>query len=212
MKLAAKTALIFDLDGTLIDSVPWHERAYLRALGKRRSSFRYARYLGMPTREVFARLGFAPAQAETLARRKRQAYLRHLESGKVPLFAGAAELLDCARARGLRCYLVTGASRAAARLALRRHGLARRFRGVVAAEDVSEGKPSPAPLLHLLRSRRLDGRRALVVEDSANGRLAARRAGLDVVLVHQARHAPSRGRFRDLTALREWLERGLEGR
>lgn len=179
---------LFDLDGTLVDSGPAHERAYVDALAELwpdgLTRFRYAEHLGRPTVDVMSGLG-APDPAR-LAARKQALYQRRavLDVRAAP---GADHLLALLRHRGREVHVVTGASRRSAELSLRATGLDRWVGALLTADDVPAGKPDPAPYAEACR-RFADGDpdRAVAVEDSSHGVAAAVAAGLATIRVGTA--------------------------
>lgn len=180
---AVRTCWLFDLDGTLVDSGPAHDRAYRVALAELwpagLTGFRYAEHLGRPTAEVVAGLG-APAP---VVARKQALYRRYVDEGQVTATPGAVELLAALAGRGR--YVVTGASRASADRVLAATGLDRWFAGMVAAEDVTAGKPDPAAYREACRRFAPAGDLGTVVavEDSPQGVRSAVAAGLLTVHV-----------------------------
>jgi HAD superfamily hydrolase (TIGR01509 family) len=178
--LADRACWLFDLDGTLVDSAPAHERAYRAALAELwpagLAGFSYPEHAGRPTAEVVAGLG---APAAVVARK--QALYR---SAPVAAMPGALDLLASLAARGRPAYVVTGASRRSAALVLAATGLAPYVRGVLAAEDTAAGKPDPAPYAEACRRWAPGGpATAVAVEDSPAGVASALAAGLLTVQV-----------------------------
>ncbi len=180
-------AVLFDLDGTLLDSNQGHRSAFGRVLsevgGSKDVHFVYERFKGMSTPSVFRALlpDATDDQIESLTQIKRRLYLQLLESGAVPLFPGAKALVELVAAAGARPYLVTSASRSSVECVVQQHGL--RFAGTVCADDVVDGKPAAAPYLMCLRVGGLDPRCAIAVEDAEAGFASADAAGLEVLVV-----------------------------
>lgn len=185
---SSKRNFLFDLDGTLVDSIGAHTRAYVGALGANHSEmakrFDYARFAGQPTRQVFGELGIVEPELAELTRRKQEIYRRALEKGEVRLFPGVDDLLVRLREGGCRLFIVTGASRISAERILERTKMGKWFEGMIAGEDATAGKPSAAPYLLALSKYDLKAAECLVVEDGESGILSARAAGLDAVLMH----------------------------
>jgi HAD superfamily hydrolase (TIGR01509 family) len=180
-------AVLFDLDGTLLDSNQGHCSAFSRVLsevgGSKGVDFLYERFKGMSTPSVFRALlpHATDDQIASLTQIKRTLYLQLLESGAVPLFPGARELVELVAAAGARPYLVTSASRSSVERVVEQHGL--KFAGTVCADDVVDGKPAAAPYLMCIRVGGLDPSCAIAVEDAEAGILSADAAGLDVLVV-----------------------------
>lgn len=196
LDLRGVQTVCFDLDGTLIDSSPLHERAFRTMLAEEApeflATFRYDTLAGMTTEAALHTLGLggeAPALARRAAR-KRAAYRSIVSAQGAPAFAGAGRLLERLVHAGRRCCVVTSASRESARTALDRAGLMHWIRGLVAAEDVARSKPAPDAYHAALREFAAAAHEVLAVEDADAGIAAARAAGLAVVCVHRVPTAP----------------------
>ena len=177
------------MDGTLIDSVPAHARAFVEALRPDHpgmlENFNYEIYAGWPTRAVFAALGFRDEKEVTaLTERKQRLYREAVARGEVVVFPGAISLLDQLQNEGRFLFLVTGASRISTQLILEGAGLITYFQGITTADDVHPGKPSPEPYLQTLAQFHLKPEDCLAVEDSESGVGSAIGAGLETVLIH----------------------------
>jgi beta-phosphoglucomutase len=183
-----KNHFLFDLDGTLIDSAPSHERAYKLALSTHRSGdedkFSYDHWRGVATTEVFTQLGYPSHVVPGLVTEKQKNYRQLLAKGEVDLFAGARELLLLLTELKKHVYLVTGSSRLSVDTILNNLGIRPIFRGVVTCDDVQRSKPDPEPFLKIVDGFNLQKQEAIVIEDASAGVLSARAAGLDVVLVN----------------------------
>ena len=110
---------------------------------------------------------------------------------RLAMMPGLAELLDALERAGIPKAIATSSARKLADACLAPWDLARRFRFILTAEDVSRGKPNPE--IYLTAARRLDvaPRQMLVLEDSENGCRAAAAAGAFAVAVpgsHSRQH------------------------
>lgn len=192
-------AVIFDFDGVIVDSEPFHYHAFrevMAAHGWALSWAEYVRYfIGYDDRDLF-RVAFgrqgrevAPDELLRLIERKARHFQRLVrERGVVP-FPGAPELIRHLAAR-VPVGLCSGALRCDVRPILRRLGLTRSFRVLVTADDVPASKPDPACYLlcleRLARAVRQPPFRpadCVAIEDTPSGVTAARRAGLRVLAV-----------------------------
>jgi HAD superfamily hydrolase (TIGR01509 family) len=187
-------AVVFDLDGLLLDSEQvwdgvreqlvrerggrWHARAQQDMMGM--SSLEWSRYmheeLGVPDppEEISAEV----------VRRMEEAYRRQL-----PSLPGAVEAVR-RLARVWPLGLASSSNRPLIDLALERMGIAGCFRATVSSEEVGRGKPAPDVYLEAARRLRVDPRRAAAVEDSGNGILAAKAAGMRTVAIPNPHFPP----------------------
>lgn len=181
-ELLAREVVLFDLDGTLVDSSPAHEAAFVETLRgvspPLASSFDYDAVRGQKTKDVFDALGLHdPSLIEEKQRRYREAVAR----GVVRLFDGAVPLLTLLVGAGRRLGLVTGASRPSTEAVLAAGGIERLFETVVTGDEVERGKPDPAGYEAALAALRCAPANAYAVEDASSGVLAAKAARLLVV-------------------------------
>jgi HAD superfamily hydrolase (TIGR01509 family) len=184
--LTGKALLIFDLDGTLIDTTPIHARAFEETFAPLNVPVDYSTIAGMKTEDAVEKLlagaGVASSAelVDELTQEKRRRALALMDSAE-PI-EGAADFVSRTRSR-YRVALCTSGSRRATERSLETVGLAGVFDPIVTGEDVSAGKPDPASYLEVLRRAEVEAGQAVVFEDAELGVEAARRAGIAVVLV-----------------------------
>ncbi len=169
-------SFLFDLDGTLIDSVYQHVIAWreaLSAIGVDLSVWRIHRRIGMSgglfVQALLRETGrsLSPADIHQLQQAHAEAYRKQLDS--VTALPGARELLAALTAAGVRWGIATSGYAATARPALELLGLPR--------DLVRHAKPDPDLFLGAAALLGVDPRAAMVVGDSVWDLLAARRAG-----------------------------------
>lgn len=199
---AGKRLLIFDLDGTLVDSSPLHARAFGEAFAPLGLKVDYETIAGMTTvsavDQLLARAGLnADQEQRDQLRSSKQAAAARLIEEELEALPGAVEFVALAR-RLFACALCTSASPPSVEVALGRVGMSDWFHPVVTAADVKRGKPDPQAFQLVLEKAGIGSGEALVFEDSESGLAAARAAGIDAV--HIAPHKP------DWVALRQALE------
>lgn len=182
-------ALLFDLDGLMIDTEKIGLDGWRKAgveLGIALTEATLAGLVGLAHGRTEAYMTEQLGDAE-LARTLRAASNRHyhhaMNHGELPLKTGIENLLDWAQAQSIPRAVATSTQRSMADLKLGRSGLIRYFEVTVAGDEVVHTKP--APDLYLAAATKLDVEpaRCIVLEDSHYGVLAARAAGMRVILV-----------------------------
>jgi HAD superfamily hydrolase (TIGR01509 family) len=182
-------AVLFDMDGVLVDSEPLHFATTNAVLGRRGARLDAADYealKGLTDLALFERLGARFGLTEppvALAAERVGDVLVAMAEGVLLPMDGALECLLTLRADGLRLALASSATRAQVQLVVERLGIGRLLGATVSAEDAPRGKPFPD--LFLTAAARLGTAPAdcLVVEDAVLGVLAARAAGMSVIAV-----------------------------
>jgi HAD superfamily hydrolase (TIGR01509 family) len=203
-------AVVFDLDGVLVDSEQvwdevreqlarerggrWHERAQADMMGM--SSLEWSRYM----HDV---IGLADPPAEISAevvRRMEGRYAREL-----PLIEGAVEAVQ--RLHGTyRLGLASSSNRPLIDAVLAAAGLSSLFEATVSSEEVPRGKPAPDVFLETARRLGVAPERVAAIEDSANGIRAANAAGMRTIAIPNRRYPPPD----DALALADLVLRSLD--
>lgn len=207
-----KKNLLFDFDGTLVDSAPLHEEAFRSTLARRRpdllDAFDYQALKGLTTAEAFQRIGVVDGdERQCCVQQKQQTYRQFVRQGRLKPFSGVGALFDAAKETGCELFLVTSGSAASVHAALAQLDIGKDFRGVVTADDTPSGKPSPDPYLFCLKRFGLSVSDSIAIEDASSGVSSAHAAGLQVVGVNDpAIQTVVDCFFPDLTHLAEALE------
>lgn len=212
-------AVLFDHDGTLVDSEGVHCRHWqilLADYGITLSDADYrANFAGIPTPANAARLvgehDFAIDAAE-LAARKDEITKAHLSTDAFPLMPGAREALERLHAEDMKIAIVTGAGGHGVRSTVEAHGLGRFVHGIVSGDDVENSKPAPDCYLLALETLGIAACDGLALEDTRNGATAAVAAGLTCCAIPNAYSAhhdftPAQHRFQDLDTAMGWISR-----
>lgn len=195
-------AVLFDLDGTLIDSAPDIAAALNVALRRNRlpplAEADVANMIGRgpPVLVERALAANGGGSSPELAQRVLDDYLRAYEKEhcrRDTLFDDAAECLATLHARGLPLAVVTNKYQRFAVSALQHHGIAEYVTLVVGGDTLPQRKPDPEPLLHACRMFGVDPAQVLMVGDSANDVAAARAAGCSIVCVPHGYHEGGAG-------------------
>lgn len=179
-------ALIFDMDGTLVDSMPRHLDAWEATSAEFGLPFDRAQlneYGGIPTRKIVAILAEQHGltiDVEAFTRRKVALYMEHIQ--QVSVFPTMWELVR-------RCHgkvpmgIGTGSPRNQAESILKSTGLDAYIQVVVSADDVVNHKPHPDTFLQVAEQLGANPANCLVFEDTQIGLQAGRAAGMETVLV-----------------------------
>ncbi len=187
-------AVIFDLDGVLVDSEHvwdevreelarerggrWHERAQADMMGM--SSTEWSRYM----HDV---IGIDDEPGEINAEVVRRMQERY--AAELPLIEGAVEAVR-RLAGSFRLGLASSSNRPLIDAVLAASGLAELFEVTVSSEEVPRGKPAPDVYLEATARMSVTAERSAAVEDSANGIRSARAAGLRVIAIPNRRYPP----------------------
>lgn len=192
-------ALIFDVDGTLAETEELHRQAFNHAFARHGLDWQWDRTVYKDLlrvtggkermRAYHGTLPIArPLPDEDIAalhRIKTAHYAELVETGCCPLRPGVTELLAAARARGQQLAIATTTSHGNIDALLSQAlgaNWAEEFDAIVAGDDVRHKKPAPDVYLETLARLKLGAVDCVAIEDSANGLIAASRAGIPVLI------------------------------
>lgn len=180
MDVPVRHALIFDLDGVLIDSHEVMGRAfavaYAEVVGDGPAPFReYQRHQGLYFPEIMRRMGLPLEMEEPFVRES------YRLAGQVPVVDGVVDLLATLRARGLRLAVATGKSGVRARSLLQTVGLLGYLDHVVGSDEVARPKPAPDIVLRALDLLGVPPDRAAMVGDAPADIASSRGAGVTAI-------------------------------
>ncbi|MFI6206146.1 HAD family hydrolase [Streptomyces sp. NPDC051041] len=182
-------SVLFDLDGTLVDSEPNYYEASRQVLAEHGvpdfSWTEHQRYVGISTRETVAdwkeRYGLR-ASVEELFTAKNRRYLE-LARASTPAYPEMRKFVELLATEGVPMAVASGSSPEAIGAVLAGTGLDAYLTTVVSADEVAHGKPAPDVFLEA--ARRLGARPAdcVVLEDAAPGAVAAHAAGMRCIAI-----------------------------
>lgn len=186
--------VLWDLDGTLIDSGEHHYTAWKDALaqkGRGHTREEFAHYFGRRNDVILKEMfedTLSDEEAKHLADDKEERYRRLVRADGLEPLPGVVDWLGRLKERGFRQALATMAPRANVTVIVEVLGLGSLLDATAAAEDTDEGKPDPGIFLEAARRIHMPPKRCVVVEDAPAGLEGARRAGMRCVGVVSGHH------------------------
>lgn len=208
------TAILFDLDGTIVNTDPIHYQAWREMLLNHSieidETFYKSRISGRINPEIVKDIlpHLSSAAGEKFADEK-EALFRHRASHLQPL-AGFSELIEWTKTHQIKRALVTNAPRLNAEFMLEVLGIKDVFHTIVLADDCLAGKPNPEPYKVALNKLGITAEQAIALEDSPSGIRAAVAANIPTIGIastHDPQVLQNMGTFMDIpdfTDLRLW--------
>ncbi|MDP2729795.1 MAG: HAD family phosphatase [Dehalococcoidales bacterium] len=183
-------AVIWDLDGVIVDTIPYHAQAW-RQLFKEEdkpepSKEDFGIILGLRDEDTIKKVfgeETPPPEVETLSERKEEYFRFQIASKNIEPMPGVAELLSSLRDNGFHQAVVSSGPMKNVSFLLSSLKIKELFEAVIASEDVSRGKPDPEGFLLAAGKMKINEKRCVVIEDTIPGIRAARRAGMKCVAV-----------------------------
>ncbi len=210
-------AVLFDHDGTLVDSEEVHYLIWKGVLARYGVDFAAdeyeQQYSGIPTPAnsltLTARYQL-PLTPEQLSEEKLVATDDYLSREPFPLMHAARETVEFFHRTGATLAIVSGSNRSGIDHTVQAHGFAEWFSTIVSFDDVTRSKPAPECYLLALDRLGIDAAEAIAIEDTEHGILAASAAGIACVGVRNAmsrNHDFSRAikEFGNLAEASEWI-------
>jgi HAD superfamily hydrolase (TIGR01509 family) len=199
-------AVIFDVDGTLIDSMWIWKQVDIDFLEKRgialpenlQKDIEGMSYTA--TAEYFKERFRLPDSIQEIKEEWRL-MADDFYHNKIPLKAGVGELLDLFRQRGLRLGIATSNSRELVDAMLKNHQLAHCFDSIRTSCEVPRSKPFPDVYLKTAEDLAVDPKNCLVFEDTVAGATAAKAAGMRVIAVYDEASRESAAHLQQLCEL-----------
>lgn len=183
-------AIIFDMDGVLIDAKDWHYEALNRALNH--FGFNISRYDhlvtfdGLPTRkklEMLTREHGLPVTMHAFLNDLKQIYTTEVVHARCkPLFQHEYALSNL-RAMGYKMAVASNSVRNSIELMMKKSNLDRFLEGIVSNQDVAHGKPNPEIYLKAMAMLGVKPEETLVLEDNEHGIASARAAGTHLMII-----------------------------
>lgn len=187
-------AVLFDHDGTLVDSEGVHYQMWLEVLQPYNVSISAEQYMqiysGMPTLDnaidLVERFQLSASVDELVANKLKIAH-DYLQQHAFPLMAGAQAILDYFQQQPtIQQAIVTGAGAQIVNATVRSHRLASYFSTIVSYDDVQYSKPAPDCYLLAKQRLDLDAAECIAIEDTEHGVAAATTAGIACIAIPNA--------------------------
>ena len=177
--------VIFDMDGVIIDTEPVHHYAYhqhFKQLNIDISPEMYASFTGNSTKNIFEKLKEQFRLQEdvpTLVQTKRNLFNDAFDSKEdLYLLEGVEDLIKDLHANGMQMVVASSASNVTINRIFNRFDLHKYFLHIVSGEDFPKSKPHPAIFQHAALISKTPVENCIVIEDSTNGIIAAKAAGI----------------------------------
>jgi HAD superfamily hydrolase (TIGR01509 family) len=178
-------AVIFDMDGVIVDTEPLtdaHHQRYLRELGADIDAHPFVPQRGKNSRgtwEVFKELYQLEHDIEFLIESGREKYMEHLRTlDVIPIIDGVRELIESLHGAGYRIALASSSNAKRIDLFLNQLDLIKYFEYTVSGDDVDNGKPAPDCYLLAAKKLGVKPHDCVVIEDATFGVRAAKAAGM----------------------------------
>lgn len=198
-----KKAVIFDMDGLMIDSERVTYEGYLAECSERGYEMTYALYqtlLGSPMTAIRATLReyfgeFFPLEEVITAVHR---YVENIFSTQgVPMKPGLMEILEYTREHNYKTMVATSSDRDRVDRILTSANIEGYFTDVICGNEVEKGKPHPDIFLKSCEKLKIQPEEAIVIEDSEQGVQAADKAGIDVICIPDMKEP--RKEFKDMS-------------
>ena len=181
-------AVIWDMDGVIADTAPYHFKTWQEAFRKRGAEFteaEFKRLFGQRADNIIrSTLGQDMPQDEVdaIVREKNENFRRALKNSIKPL-PGAIELIESLVKNGFRVALASSAPIQNIQLIINTLGIYNLFNVIVFGREVLESKPSPQIFLLAAQKLGVEPENCIVIEDAIAGVAAARRAGMHCIAI-----------------------------
>lgn len=186
-----KKAIIFDMDGVIVDNISYHIEAFktfLKQFGEEITDEEFQKhYNGRPIQEIILELKpqANPEEVMLLAEEKEKIY-RDLYSADLTPLTGLLEFLELAQQAGIKMAVATSAITTNADFTLDGLNIRKYFDAVIDSTMVIKGKPDPQIYLKAAAELNISPEHCVVFEDALAGIESAQRAGMDVIGVYSS--------------------------
>ena len=181
-------AVIWDMDGVIVDTSSYHFKAWRDAFQKRGVKFTeedFRRNFGQRNDTIIRNTlgdGVSQSELETISEEKERDFRKRVGQSIKPL-PGAIKLMKVLAEHGFKMALASSAPMENIRLLTEGLGINNWFQSIISGKDVAEGKPSPQGFLLAARRLGAEPEDCIVIEDAVAGVTAAKRAGMHCLAV-----------------------------
>ena len=186
--LGVAMAVIWDMDGVIADTAPYHLKAWQGAFQKRGVKFTeedFKRNFGQRNDTIIQNTlgqGTPQSEVEAIITEKESAFRKSVRH-KVKALPGAINLIKSLREHGFKTALASSAPAANIQLITASLGIKGFLQAIITGTDVTEGKPSPQGFLLAAQRLGIEPENCIVIEDAVAGVAAAKRAGMHCLAV-----------------------------
>ena len=180
-------ALIFDMDGVIVENHEWHFRAWIEfcrqyGITLTQEEF-YTKIFGGTNHDLLTRLFEGSLSNDDIERmgEEKEAIYRHMYAPHIQPVPGVVEFIGLARDKGIKTALATSAPSSNVSFTLERTNLTGSFDVMVDSSHIKHGKPHPEIYLKAAALLNLEPRQCIVFEDSLSGITSALSAGCNVI-------------------------------
>ena len=181
-------AVIWDMDGVIVDTAPYHFSAWQEAFRKKGAKYTaddFRRNFGQRNDAIIRNIlgdGISQSELDTISEEKERDF-RKKEMQNIKPLPGATELMKLLIEHGFKMALASSAPTENIKLQTEGLGISNWFQSIISGGDVTEGKPSPQSFLLAAQRLGAEPKNCVVIEDAVAGVTAAKRAGMRCLAV-----------------------------
>ena len=188
MTASNNRAVIWDMDGVIADTAPYHQQAWQETFRRRGIDFTeddFKHIFGLRNDSIIPHIlgeGMSQEEIAIIADEKEESFRRIIGQDIKPL-PGVIGLIKSLTEARFKLALASSTPIENIQLLTKSLGISNYFQSIVADEDVSEGKPNPQGFLLAARKLGVEPKNCIVIEDAVAGVTAAKRAGMRCLAV-----------------------------
>ncbi len=197
-------AVIFDMDGVLVDSEPCHteiEKRQFQLNQLQISEEEHSQYTGIATdvmwREIASKHALPLPVEELIEQNRKESIGYFSEKNEIPVMPGLVDLLENLKQKPYLLAVASSSFPEIIDIILRKTGLRKYFKVIVSSKEAGKSKPKPDVFLLAAKRLGVDPQKCLVIEDSKNGIKAAHTANMSCVAYQSPSVDPSKQKEAD---------------